>query len=92
MTEDEYKRWRSRYFAPLAQAHGLGSESDDPYALRHVYASLRVAAGHPVAHIEASMGTSLVSKVYASVFREYEGRPLDIATTIGEARVAALAG
>jgi hypothetical protein len=42
-TESEYRNWREDYFVPIARGHGLGSESDDPYALRHIYATLRIA-------------------------------------------------
>ena len=43
-TESDYRNWREDYFIPIARSHGLGVESDDPYALRHVYATLRIAA------------------------------------------------
>jgi hypothetical protein len=54
-TESEYRNWREDYFVPIARSHGLGSESDDPYALRHIYATLRIAAHHPTLYIESSM-------------------------------------
>ena len=63
----------------VRSSHGLGSESDDPYALRHIYATLRIAAHHPTLYIESSMGTGLVGKVYGGVIRRYEGKgPLNI--------------
>ena len=46
-TEEEYRKWRQDYFVPIARSNGLGVESDDPYALRHIYATLRIAARHP---------------------------------------------
>jgi hypothetical protein len=73
-TESEYRNWREDYFVPIARSHGLGSESDDPYALRHIYATLRVAAHHPTLYIESSMGTGLVGRVYGGVIRRYEGK------------------
>jgi hypothetical protein len=91
-TESEYRNWREDYFVPIARSHGLGSESDDPYALRHIYATLRIAAHHPTLYIESSMGTGLVGKVYGGVIRRYEGKgPLNIDAEIEAARDAALA-
>jgi hypothetical protein len=90
-TETEYRNWREDYFVPIARSHGLGSESDDPYALRHIYATLRIAAHHPTLYIESSMGTGLVGRVYGGVIRRYEGKgPLNIGREIREARKAAL--
>jgi hypothetical protein len=87
--ESEYRNWRQDYFVPIARSHGLGSESDDPYALRHIYATLRIAAHHPTLYIESSMGTGLVGRVYGSVIRRYEGKgPLDIDAEIRAARKA----
>jgi hypothetical protein len=91
-TESDYRNWREDYFVPIARSHGLGVESDDPYALRHIYATLRIAAHHPTLYIESSMGTGLVGKVYGGVIRRYEGRgPLDVEAEIEGARKAALA-
>jgi hypothetical protein len=88
-TESEYRNWREDYFVPIARSHGLGSESDDPYALRHIYATLRIAAHHPTLYIESSMGTGLVGRVYGGVIRRYEARgPLDIDAEIRAARNA----
>ena len=72
---------------PIARSHGLGSESDDPYALRHIYATLRIAAHHPTLYIESSMGTGLVGRVYGGVIRRYEGKgALDVDVEIRKAR------
>src|SRR5262249_11909866 len=71
--ESECRNWRENYFMPIARSHSLGSESDDPYALRHIYATLRIAAHHPTLYIESSMGTGLVGRVYGGVIRRYEG-------------------
>jgi hypothetical protein len=91
-SESEYRNWREDYFVPIARSHDLGVESDDPYALRHIYATLRIAAHHPTLYIESSMGTGLVGKVYGGVIRRYEGKgPLDIDAEIDAARKAALA-
>jgi hypothetical protein len=92
-TESEYRNWREDYFVPIARSHGLGSESDDPYALRHVYATLRIAAQHPTLYIESSMGTGLVGRVYGGVIRRYEGKgPLDVDAEIRRARKVAVSG
>jgi hypothetical protein len=93
-TEEEYRKLRDDYFVPIARSYGLGPESDDPYTLRHIYATLRIAARHPDLYIEASMGnTGLVGKTYGDVIRKYEGQgPLDIDREIAAARKAALAG
>jgi hypothetical protein len=89
-TESDYRNWREDYFVPIARSHGLGAESDDPYALRHIYATLRIAAHHPTLYIESSMGTGLVGRVYGGVIRRYEGKgPLDIDAEIREARRSA---
>ena len=86
-TESEYRNWREDYFVPIARSHGLGSESDDPYALRHIYATLRIAAHHPTLYIESSMGTGLVGRVYGGVIRRYEAKgKLDIGAEIRVAR------
>jgi hypothetical protein len=91
-TESDYRNWREDYFVPIARSHGLGSESDDPYALRHIYATLRIAAHHPTLYIESSMGTGLVGRVYGGVIRRYEGKgPLDVDREIRNARAAAAA-
>ncbi len=91
-TESEYRNWREDYFVPIARSHGLGTESDDPYALRHIYATLRIAAHHPTLYIESSMGTGLVGRVYGGVIRRYEGTgPLDIDAEIETARKEAIA-
>jgi hypothetical protein len=91
-SESDYRNWREDYFVPIARGHGLGSESDDPYALRHIYATLRIAAQHPTLYIESSMGTGLVGRVYGGVIRRYEGKgPLDIGREIRDARSAAAA-
>jgi hypothetical protein len=90
--ETEYRNWREDYFVPIARSHGLGSESDDPYALRHIYATLRIAAHHPTLYIESSMGTGLVARVYAGVIRRYEAKgPLNVDHEIRTARTAAAA-
>jgi hypothetical protein len=88
-TDSEYRNWREDYFVPIARSQGLGSESDDPYALRHIYATLRIAAHHPTLYIESSMGTGLVGRVYGGVIRRYEGKgALDIEREIRAARKA----
>jgi len=94
-TEDEYERWQQTYFGPIARACGLGKDSDDPYSLRHFYATIRVAAGHVPQYIEASMGSSLATTTYNSIFRDLErlGKigSYDIKAELAEARAQALA-
>jgi hypothetical protein len=90
MTKAEYKYWREHYFAPIARSHGLGPESDDPYALRHIYATLRLAARHSIFEVNKSMGTSLAGTTYGEVEALYQGKgPLDIDAEIAKARKAA---
>jgi hypothetical protein len=91
-SESEYRNWREDYFVPIARGHGLGNESDDPSALRHIYATLRIAAHHPTLYIESSMGTSLIGRVYGGVIRKYAGKgALDIGREIRAARKPASA-
>jgi hypothetical protein len=91
--EQDYKRWRGRYFKPVAarlQFDQDAVEGPRPYQLRHLYGTLRVAAGHDMVAIERSMGTSLVAEVYADVREDYEEEgPIDIAAKIASARSAA---
>jgi hypothetical protein len=92
-TRDQYKYWREHYFAPIARSHGLRELSDDPYALRHIYATLRLAAHHSAFEIGQSMGTGLVGKTYGVVKARYEGKgPLDIDAAIAAARAKASQG
>jgi hypothetical protein len=91
-SSDQYANFRDDYFTPLAAARGLGPESDDPYSTRHVYTSLRIARHDPPEHIERSLGSGMVSDVYADVIHAYEGKgPLDIDAAIREAREQAVA-
>lgn len=90
MTSGQYRYWRERFFAPIARRHGLGPESDDPYALRHVYATLRLARHDSIFEINQSMGTSLAGKTYGEVKTYYEGKgPLGIDAEIHRARLDA---
>jgi hypothetical protein len=97
-----YRNWRSRSYGPVALRNGLANpdpadpDADDsdgspnPYALRHVYATLRLAAHHDAFQVERSMGTSLVTSVYADLIEEYEeGGVLDIDAEVARARAAA---
>jgi hypothetical protein len=91
-SSEQYANFRDDYFTPLAAARGLGPESDDPYSTRHVYTSLRIARHDPPEHIERSLGSGMVSDVYADVIHAYEGKgPLDIDAAIREAREQAVA-
>jgi hypothetical protein len=91
-SSEQYANFRDDYFTPLAAARGLGPESDDPYSGRHFYTSLRIARHDPAEHIERSLGSGMVSEVYADVIHAYEGRgPLDIDAAILEAREQAVA-
>ena len=97
-----YRNWRARYYVPVAKRNGLrDADPDDgdgeeppgsprPGALRHIYATMRVAAHHDTLAIERSMGTSLVREVYADVIEDWEEQgALDIDATVAAARSAA---
>jgi hypothetical protein len=94
-SKSAYKNWCRRYFGPIAQSRGLGPESDDPYTLRHVYSSIRIAAGHPKPYIDESLGSSLSDSVYKTVLRDLEQQGLagtyDIDAAVAEARALAVA-
>jgi hypothetical protein len=65
--------------SPSPAATASAANQTTPYALRHIYATLRIAAHHPTLYIESSMGTGLVGKVYGGVIRRYEGKgPLNL--------------
>jgi integrase len=74
--EWDYRNWRARDYAPMAKSVGLTPEQDNPYDLRHVYISLRYAAGHNPIEIAKAAGHSptLSMDYYADVIAEYEGR------------------
>lgn len=92
LSKESYRRWRATYYGPIARARGLTGASADPYALRHVYASLRLAAHHSPFEIGRSMGTGLVERTYGDVIEQYAGKgPIDIDETIQAAREAAIA-
>jgi integrase len=87
--ESDYRNWRARDYAPMAKSVGLTTEQDNPYDLRHVYVSLRFAAGHNPIEIAAAAGhsPSLSMDVYADVIAEYEGRgPIDWEAEVAAAR------
>jgi hypothetical protein len=93
-SESDYRTWRSRYFRPVALRLAFDVDSPTgprPNALRHCYASCRVAAGHDLLAIERSMGSSKVASTYAEVKEDWEEAdgPLDIDATVAAARAAA---
>lgn len=90
--EEDYRRWRARYFKPVALRLHFddGAEGPRPYQLRHLYGTLRVAAGHDMVAIERSMGTSLGAQVYADMREDYEEEgTIDIGAKVAAARAAA---
>jgi integrase len=88
-SEHDYHNWRERNYAPMAKSVGLTVEQDNPYDLRHVYVSLRYAAGHNPIEIAKAAGHSptLSMDYYADVIEAYEGRgPIDWEAEIAAAR------
>lgn len=94
-TASDYRNWARRYYGPIARSLGLDEQSDDPYALRHSYASVRTAAGHPKRYIDESMGSTLSDTVYTTIHHELEAKGLsggyEIDTEIARARASELA-
>jgi integrase/recombinase XerD len=88
-TEFDYNNWRRRVYGPTARQAGLGADADNPYDLRHVYISLRYAAGHNSIEVAAAAGhsPSLSMDYYADVVASYEGKgPIDWEAEIAAAR------
>jgi integrase len=75
-TEFDYNNWRRRVYGPTARQTGLTEDADNPYDLRHVYISLRYAAGHSPIEVATAAGhaPSLSMDYYAGVIAEYEGK------------------
>lgn len=93
--EWKYRNWRRRDYGPAARAQGLAVDQDNPYDLRHVYVSLRLAAGHSLIEVAAAAGHSptVCAEVYAGVIEEYEARgPIDWEAEIATARAKAVNG
>ncbi len=87
--EWKYRNWRRREYGPAARGVGLKVDQDNPYDLRHVYVSLRLAAGHSLIEVAEAAGhaPSVCSDVYAGVIAEYEGKgPIDWEAEIAKAR------
>jgi integrase len=87
--EHDYRNWRARDYAPMAKSVGLTTEQDNPYDLRHVYISLRYAAGHNPIEIAKAAGhaPTLSMDYYADVIEAYEGKgPIDWEAEIASAR------
>ena len=88
-SESAYRNWRRRVYQPAAASAGLKANADNPYDLRHVYISLRYAAGHSPIEVAAAAGhaPSLSTDYYAEVIVGYEGRgPIDWEAEIADAR------
>jgi integrase len=83
------RNWRRRTYRPAALRAGLGSDSANPYTLRHVYVSLRYAAGDNPIDVAAAAGHSptLSQDYYAKSIEAYErGGKVDLEAEIARAR------
>jgi integrase len=77
-SNQDWRNWRQRIFAPAAEAIGLAKETR-PYDLRHTAASLLIAAGRNPIHVAKQMGHS------PSMYEDAQA--IDIKVEIGTARV-----
>jgi integrase len=88
-TEEDWRNWRQRVFAPVASAVGL--DRFRPYDLRHSFVSLLFAEGRTVIEVARQTGHSptMALATYGHVIEELEGaerRPAE--DVIREARGA----
>lgn len=72
-TEEHWRNWRQRVFAPAASAAGL--EGFRPYDLRHSFVSLLFAEGRTVLEVARQAGHSptMALATYGHVIEELEG-------------------
>lgn len=87
--EWRYRNWRRRVYRPVALAARLGADSANPYTLRHVYVSLRYAAGDNPIDVAAAAGHSptLSQDYYAKSIEGYQRRgAIDLEAEIARAR------
>ncbi|MGH9323199.1 MAG: tyrosine-type recombinase/integrase, partial [Vicinamibacteria bacterium] len=71
-TDYDWRNWRRRVFAPVAEA--VGMEGSRPYDLRHSFASLLISEGQTVIDVARQMGNApdVTLKTYAHVFEEFD--------------------
>jgi integrase len=89
-TDEDWRNWRQRVFAPVATAAGL--DRFRPYDLRHSFVSLLFAEGRTVIEVARQAGHSptMALATYGHVIEELEGaerRPAE--NVIREARAGA---
>ena len=85
-TDDDWRNWSKRAYAPAAKTVGV---TGPPYDLRHSFASLRIKAGWNASEVAAQIGnaTEVTLNTYAHDFREFErGVRVNIAELITTAR------
>jgi integrase len=72
-TEEDWRNWRQRVFAPVATAAGL--DRFRPYDLRHSFVSLLFAEGRTVIEVARQAGHSptMALATYGHVIEELEG-------------------
>jgi integrase len=72
-TEEDWRNWRQRVFAPAATAVGL--DAFRPYDLRHSFVSLLFAEGRTVVDVARQAGHSpaMALATYGHVIEELEG-------------------
>lgn len=86
-TEDRYRNWRRRVFAPAARAAGI--QRPRPYDLRHSFVTLLVYAGTALPEVarQAGHGPEVCAATYVHVLAEFDPRnPIDPADAIASAR------
>lgn len=86
-TEQDWRNWRQRVFAPAVDAIGL-PKATRPYDLRHTMASLRIAAGQNPVFIAKQMGhsPSMLLDRYSHILDQYEEQHIDLDAEIEAAR------
>ena len=72
-SDDDWRNWRRRVFAPAIRTAGLGAVP--PYDLRHAFISLLIAEGASVVEVARQAGNSptIALGTYAHVFEELSG-------------------
>lgn len=83
-----YRNWRERVFNPAAKLAGIDAT---PYALRHSFISLLLAAGRRPGEVAEQAGNSpaVMQSTYEHVIAEFRGVPMtDAAEAIQEARAS----
>lgn len=75
----EQHNWRQRHWRPALEASGLwdsdsGEKAPPPYAMRHTYAAMALAAGIGMYQLARRMGTSsvMIDRHYGHLLRDQE--------------------